>query len=145
MGAASARVPGGAHSDKAYEGLWSRSPFLAVAMCLALLSLAGVPPMSGFFAKFLILFSVVDKGLYVLAFVGVGAVIVSLYFYMLWIKEMYIHQPDESTSSADIPVSPVARTVLWLGMVAMLLMGLYMGPFYSWASEAASSIAALGG
>jgi len=140
-------VSGAAKNDQrnAFRGLSKRSPFLALAMALALFSLAGVPPMSGFFGKFLILFAAVDKGLYVLAFVGALAVIVSLYFYMLWIKEMYIKAPDETSKPDHIPVTPLVRTVLWISMLAMLLMGVYMGPFYSWVSKAAESIAVLGG
>ena len=142
VGAASRRVSGGQHSDKAYEGLWSRSPFLAVAMCLALLSLAGVPPMSGFFAKFMILRATVDKGLYALAFIGAGAVIVSLYFYLLWIKSMYFKPAPEGAPKGDdfqIPMS--TRVVLYGGMVAMVLMGVWMTPFFDWANEAARSLA----
>lgn len=131
------------HGHEAYTGLSRRSPFLALAMLLALLSLAGVPPLAGFFGKFLILASVVDKGLYVLAFLGAAAVIVSLYFYMLWIKEMYIRKPDEGTRYPHIPVPGVTRFVLWVGMVAMVLMGVWMGPFYEWAHNAAASMATL--
>ena len=140
-------VSGAAHDDhrNAFRGLSKRSPFLALAMALSLFSLAGVPPMSGFFGKFLILFSAVDKGLYVLAFVGAVAVIVSLYFYMLWIKEMYIKEPDETSKPDSIAVTPMVRGVLLVGMAAMLLMGMYMGPFYGWVSDAAQSIAAFGG
>jgi len=130
------------HGHEAYTGLSRRSPFLAVAMLLALLSLAGVPPLAGFFGKFLILAAVVDKGLYVLAFIGVAAVIVSLYFYLLWIKEMYIRKPEEGATYPAIAIPGVTRFVLWVGMVAMLLMGVYMGPFYQWAHDAAASLAA---
>ncbi|MDJ0521046.1 MAG: NADH-quinone oxidoreductase subunit N [Planctomycetota bacterium] len=132
------------HGHEAYTGLARRAPFLAVAMALSLFSLAGVPPMAGFFGKFLILQSVVDKGLYVLAFVGAGAVIVSLYFYMLWIKEMYIRKPEEGVTYPSIHVPGVTRFVLWAGMIAMLALGVWMGPFYEWVHEAATSIAAVG-
>ncbi len=131
------------HGSDAYTGLGRRAPFLALAMLLALLSLAGVPPLAGFFGKFLILAAVVDKGLFVLAFIGAGAVIVSLYFYMLWIKEMYIREPVEGHAYPAIHVPGVTRVVLWIGMVAMLVMGVVMGPFYEWAHDAAHSMAAL--
>ena len=146
VGSASARMPGGAHGEKAYEGLWSRSPFLAVAMCLALLSLAGVPPMAGFFGKFLIIRATVDKGLFALAFIGAGAVIVSLYFYMLWIKSMYFKAPPEGAPKGKDFIIPMStRVVLWGGMVTMVLMGVYMPPFFEWAHEAAASLTALAG
>jgi NADH-quinone oxidoreductase subunit N len=140
-------VSGASSGDhrNAFRGLSTRSPFLALAMALALFSLAGVPPMSGFFGKFLILYAAVGSDLYVLAFIGALAVIVSLYFYMLWIKEMYIKPADETSKPDHIPVTPLVRTVLWIGMAAMLLMGLYMGPFYGWVSKAASAFASVGG
>ncbi len=144
VGAASRRVAGGQHSDKAYDGLWSRSPFLAVAMCLSLLSLAGVPPMSGFFAKFMILRATVDKGLYVLAFIGAGAVVVSLYFYLLWIKSMYFKPaPEGAPKGDDFQIPATTKVVLYGGMVAMVLMGVWMTPFFDWAHEAASALATL--
>ncbi|MDA1194053.1 MAG: NADH-quinone oxidoreductase subunit N [Planctomycetota bacterium] len=146
VGAASNRVEGGAHGDRAYEGLWSRSPFLAVALCLALLSLAGVPPMSGFFAKFLILRATIDKGLYALAFIGAGAVVVSLYFYLLWIKSMYFKAPPPGApSGADFKIPASTRVVLWAGMAAMVIMGVWMPPFYDWAHQAAASLTSLAG
>ena len=146
VGGASARMPGGGDGAKAYEGLWARSPFLAVAMCLALLSLAGVPPMSGFFAKFLIIRATVDKGLFALAFIGAGAVIVSLYFYLLWIKAMYFKAPPEGApQGADFHIPMSTRVVLWGGMIAMVLMGVWMPPFYDWAHDAAASLTALAG
>ncbi len=129
----------------AYTGLARRSPFLALAMLLALLSLAGVPPLAGFFGKFLILAAVVGHGLYVLAFIGVGAVIISLYFYMLWIKEMFVKKPPQGAIYAPIPVPGVTRFVLWAGMVAMLAMGVAMGPFYTWVHDAAQSMGAIFG
>ena len=129
----------------AYRGLSQRSPFLAVAMLLALLSLAGVPPLSGFFGKFLILNALVDKGLMVPAFIGALGVIVSLYFYLLWIKEMYVKAPDDALARKPIHIPVIARTVLWIGMLAMLLMGVYLGPFYGWVKVAAESFAIVGG
>jgi NADH-quinone oxidoreductase subunit N len=130
------------HGHEAYTGLARRSPLLALAMCLSLLSLAGVPPMAGFFGKFLILAAVVDKGLLALAFIGAAAVIVSLYFYLLWVKEMYLRTPEAGKSYPEIPVPGVTRAVLYFGMAAMVLMGVAMGEFYSWAHDAAASIGA---
>ena len=79
-------------------------------------------------------------GLYVLAFLGAAGVAVSLYFYMRWIREMYFEEPEPL--AAPIPVGPWARTVLVVGIAAMLAMGIFMGPFYEWAAEAARSLAA---
>jgi len=141
------RATGGRHEAASYSGLAQRAPFLAAAMLLALLSLAGIPPLSGFFGKLLVLRSVVEGamaaelvGLYVLAFLGAAGVAVSLYFYMRWIREIYFEDPEPL--AAPIPVGPWARTVLVIGIVAMLAMGIFMGPFYDWAASAARSLAA---
>ncbi|MHC5012403.1 MAG: NADH-quinone oxidoreductase subunit N, partial [Planctomycetota bacterium] len=136
------RSTGGRHGGASYSGLWRRSPFLALAMGLALLSLAGVPPLSGFFGKFLILNAVVDKGLYWLAFFGALGVAVSLYFYFLWIRQIYMNDPDPALEAAPLRVGPWARAVLVVGIVGMLGMGIFMGPFFEWAEWAASSLGA---
>jgi len=139
---------GSRHEAVSYSGLAKRAPFLAVAMLLALLSLAGIPPLSGFFGKLLILRSVVEGarsadlvGLYVLAFVGAAGVAVSLYFYLRWIRELYFEEPEPLAADVPIRVGPWARAVLVVGIVAMLAMGIFMGPFYEWAESAARSLA----
>ncbi len=139
----------GTHEHPAYSGLAQRSPFVALAMCLSLLSLAGVPPMSGFFGKFLILKAAVDGGMTFLAFVGALGVVLSLYFYMLWIKEMYFKAPREGAEAVRagslkrIPVSASAFVVLVVGILGMLAMGIAMGPFYDWAARAAETMGAV--
>lgn len=135
------RSSGGRHGAPSYSGLALRSPFLALCLCLALLSLAGVPPLAGFFGKFLILTALVEKGMFPLALIGALGVVVSLYFYLLWIKQMYMLDPDESLAQGPIRVGPWARTVLIVGITAMLLMGVVFGPFKGWAETAARSIA----
>ncbi len=128
-----------------FRGLGQRSPLLALAMCLALLSLAGVPPMGGFVAKFLVLKAVVGKGLWVLAAFGAGAVVVSLYFYLGWIKEMYfpVHEADETDPRAQqLAIPGMTRALLVVGMLLMLGMGVAFGPFYGWADGAARSLLA---
>jgi NADH-quinone oxidoreductase subunit N len=142
-----------------YVGLARRSPFVALAMLLALLSLAGVPPLSGFFGKFLVLQPVVSAaasgaagpGFYALAFVGAAGVDVSLYFYLGWIAQMYFGAPPHAAGDggADagatrVAVGPVSVVVLLFGIGSMLGMGIFMGPLFDWARTAAESIVRLG-
>ena len=124
---------GSRHEAESYKGLARRAPFLAAALLLALLSLAGIPPLSGFFGKFLVLYAVVEgamtaqlAGLYVLAFVGAAGVAVSLYFYMRWIREIYFEDPEPLAADVAIRVGPWARAVLIIGILAMLGMGIFM-------------------
>lgn len=136
----------GTHEHPAYSGLARRSPLLAFAMCLALLSLAGVPPMSGFFGKFLILKAAVSEGMVFIALVGAVGVVLSLYFYLLWIKEMYFQAPREGAEAESagrltpIPVGPSAAVVLAVGILGMVGMGVVMRPFYDWAEVAAKAL-----
>lgn len=119
-----------AESDQilAYAGLSQRSPFLAAAMFLALLSLAGVPPLSGFFGKFLLLLSAIEAGDFWLAVIGAGAVVVSLYYYLMLVKVMYVDPPADST---PISVSLPVRVTLYTCILGILGIGIWQGPFLS--------------
>ncbi len=135
----------GTHESSGYMGLAKRSPFLAFAMALSLLSLAGVPPMSGFFGKFLILTAAVEGKLVVLALVGAVGVVISLYFYLCWIRDMYMREPVEGASTAPIRVAWSSSLVIWIGIAGMLAMGIAMGPFHGWAEKAAQALGVFGG
>jgi NADH-quinone oxidoreductase subunit N len=137
VGAVSAATKG--HDmPRDYAGLARRSPFLGFAMLLALLSLAGVPPLAGLVGKLLVFYAVVDRGLLPLALVGAAAVVVSLYYYLLLAKQMYVRRGTEE--EAPIAVSPATRLVLWGSMAAMLAVGIYPGPAYAAAAAASRAL-----
>lgn len=119
-----------------YAGLSRRCPFLAAVMLLGLLSLAGVPPLSGFFGKFLLLLSAVWEGYLWLAAVGAAAVVISLYYYLLIVKTMYFDKPQDES---PIPVSLSVRVALTLCVAGMLGMGIWQEPFLTSASAAIQS------
>src|SRR5207253_6717308 len=78
----------------ALAGLNQRSPLLALTMTLAMVSLAGIPPLAGFFGKFLLLKAVVEKGdvnsaYYWLVGVAIFGVVISLYYYFGVVRAMY--------------------------------------------------------
>jgi NADH-quinone oxidoreductase subunit N len=110
---------------RAYAGLSKRSPFLAAAMFIALLSLAGVPPLAGFFGKFLLLMGAVAKGYLALAIIGAAAVVVSLYYYLQIVYTMYAEKPEDPS---PIAVSLPVRLALWVCLAAMLGLGIWQGP-----------------
>ncbi len=110
---------------KAYAGLSKRSPFLAAVMFIGLLSLAGVPPLAGFFGKFLLLLGAVTEGYLVLALIGAGAVVVSLYYYLQIVYTMYAKEPQDPS---PIPVSLPIRLALWVCLAAMLGLGIWQAP-----------------
>lgn len=120
-------------------GLNRRNPWLALAMTIALLSLAGVPPAAGFFGKFFLFNAAVQAGLTWLAIVGVLAAIVSLYYYLVVIKTMYVDhgQYEEQT----IPVSGPYAWVLGITVIAVILIGTVAAqPIYEWAARGAAGL-----
>ena len=111
-------------------GLHKRSPILAAALFLAMMSLAGVPPLSGFFGKFQLFAAVIERAqtdwhYYVLAGIGAAAVVVSLYFYLNVGRAIYLEKAEDET---PIPVSVPVRFGLMFCMVAMIAIGIYQRP-----------------
>ena len=121
----------------AYRGLAKRSPFLAGTLFLALLSLAGIPPLAGFFGKFLVLLAAVQNGLSWLSLLGLLGVAVSLYYYLSVVRTMYFEDPREES---PIAVSSSSKFILVLLIAGILLGGLWQAPFYSFASSAVQSL-----
>ena len=78
-----------------YSGLGRRSPFLAFSMLIFLLSLAGVPPLAGFIGKLYIFVAAVKEGLYTLITVGLINIVISMYYYLIIVKKMYIIEPHD--------------------------------------------------
>ncbi|MGB8490946.1 MAG: NADH-quinone oxidoreductase subunit N [Bacteroidales bacterium] len=85
-----------------YNGLYRTNPRLSLIMTLALFSLAGIPPVAGFFGKFFLFAAAAEKGFYVLVSIAVLNTIISLYYYLLVVKAMFINKnnaPVEKFSS----------------------------------------------
>jgi NADH-quinone oxidoreductase subunit N len=78
-----------------YNGLYRTNPMLSLTMMLALFSLAGIPPVAGFFGKFFLFTAAAQKGYYVLVIIAVVNAIISLYYYLLVVKAMFINKSDE--------------------------------------------------
>src|SRR5207244_11874809 len=78
----------------ALRGLAQRSPLLALAMLLFLLSLGGIPFVAGFWAKLYVFYAAAAAGLYWLVLVGAVLTVVALFYYLVVAKRMYIEPPD---------------------------------------------------
>jgi len=78
-----------------YDGLYHTNPKLSLIMMLALFSLAGIPPVAGFFGKFFLFTAAAEKGFYFLVLIAVLNTIISLYYYLLIVKAMFINKNEE--------------------------------------------------
>jgi NADH-quinone oxidoreductase subunit N len=108
-----------------FDGLAKRSPFLAFAMLIAMISLAGVPFTAGFFGKFLIFFAALDKHQTTLVVVGIITVACGFYYYLKVVRSMYF-QP--ATKLDSIPVSGLSRVAITALIVAIIWLGIYPQP-----------------
>jgi NADH-quinone oxidoreductase subunit N len=88
-----------------YNGLYKTNPRLSLIMMLALFSLAGIPPVAGFFGKFFLFTAAAEKGFYFLVMIAVLNTIISLYYYLLVIKAMFINKNDNPIANfrSDLP------------------------------------------
>lgn len=109
-----------------FAGLSKRSPILAASMLIALMSLAGVPPLAGFFAKFYLLWATIQSGYMWLAVVAVLNVITSLFFYLKVIKVMYV---DEPADAKPLAVSFDQKTIQYFMMFGIIFLGIFQGSF----------------
>jgi len=123
----------------ALAGLNQRSPLLAATMSLAMVSLAGVPPLAGFFGKFLLLKAVVEQGAmnpgyYCLAFTALAGVVISLYYYFGVIRAIYWSQDTPDLS--PIVLSAPAKVSLWACIMGMFWIGLFPSVMLNLATSA---------
>lgn len=124
-------------------GLNHRSPLLASTMTLAMVSLAGIPPMAGFFGKFLLLKAVlaqgtVNPGYYCLAFTALAGVVISLYYYFGVIRAIYWSK--ETPDLSPIPLSRPITASIFVCIAGMLYLGLFPGAILRLATEAVRTL-----
>lgn len=128
----------GSDELEAYDGLSRRSPGLAIAMLVAFLSLAGMPPFGGFIAKVLVFAAAVKADMVWLAFVGVLNSIVGLYYYLVVLKRVYLYRSDDEDK--PIPISAPYRFALAVLSIGIILLGAFFAPWFTWTSEAAAGL-----
>src|SRR5579863_9459720 len=117
-------------------GLARTHPTMAFLMATLLFSMAGVPPLAGFFAKFYVFVAAIKAGLYVLAVIGVLASVVGAYYYLAIVKVMYFDEPAEGF----VPMPDEIKVVLAVCGLFNILFFLYPGPLIGVASAAAHSL-----
>ena len=115
-----------------YEGLYRSNPNLSLVMMLALFSLAGIPPVAGFFGKFFLFTAAASEGYYWLVFLAVVNVTISLYYYLLVVRAMFLRKSEQAI--------PFFRSTLYMKLgliitvIGILVLGIY-SPVYDYIYE----------
>lgn len=112
---------GGKVGMEDYNGFYKTNPRLAVGMTLALFSLAGIPPFAGFFSKFFVFAAAFEGGFRWLVFIALINTVISLYYYLLIVKAIYITPND--TPIAAFRTDRCTRVGLAVCMAGVLLLG----------------------
>ena len=107
-------------------GLAQRSPLLALAMLVFLLSLGGIPFVAGFWAKLYIFLAAAERGMYGLVFLGAVLTVVALYYYLLVARRMYIEAPDRKE---PVPVPGLLGAAIAVCVLGVVGIGVYPAPW----------------
>ncbi|MDE3067816.1 MAG: NADH-quinone oxidoreductase subunit N [Verrucomicrobiota bacterium] len=127
----------------ALAGLHQRSPMLAATLALAMVSLAGIPPLAGFFGKFLLLTAVLQQGAtnpgyYCLAFTALVGIVISLYYYFGVIRAIYWSK--DAPDLSPISLSGAAKFSMAVCIAGMFWIGLFPSELLNLATAAASAL-----
>jgi NADH-quinone oxidoreductase subunit N len=102
-----------------FKGLNARSPWFALMMLMVMFSMAGVPPFVGFYAKLVVLGSVLDAGLVWLAAAGVLFAVIGAYYYIRLVWYMYFAEPEDETPLAAASDMRIVVSANGLGLLAL--------------------------
>jgi NADH-quinone oxidoreductase subunit N len=117
-------------------GLARTSPMMAFLLAMLMFSLAGIPPLAGFFAKFYVFLAAINAGLYALAVIGVLTSVIGAYYYLAIVKTMYFDEPQKSFE----PMPGEQALVLGVAGLFNLLFFVYPAPLLDAATAAAKSL-----
>jgi len=115
-----------------YTGLYRTNPMLSLVMLMGLFSLAGIPPVAGFFGKFFLFTAAASKGYYLLVFIAVANVTISLYYYLIVVRALFLRKSDHA-----IPFyknTTMVKIGLVMAVLGIVVIGLY-SPFYEYINE----------
>lgn len=122
----------------AFNGLSRRAPALALALLVAFLSLAGIPPFGGFVGKVLVFAAAINANLVWLAVIGILNSIVGLYYYLTVVKVAYLNRSEDEAK--PMPVSWPWKVALVVCVAGIILLGVLVGPWFSWVSGAVTTL-----
>jgi NADH-quinone oxidoreductase subunit N len=118
------------------SGLARTNPAMAFFLAMLMFSLAGIPPLAGFFAKYYVFTAAINAGLYTLAIIGVLASVVGAYYYLAIVKVMYMDEP----AGAFEPMPGALKAVLGISGLLVILYVVVPGPLVATAATAAKSL-----
>ena len=127
-------------SINSFSGLARKSPLLAGAMALAMISLIGIPPTVGFMAKIYLFSAAMDTGLEWLAIVGVINSVISAYYYLRVVKVMFLSSPEENEKDSETSYGVGAVSAAVIAMAGTFLFGIYPEPILRIAHTAIDSL-----
>jgi NADH-quinone oxidoreductase subunit N len=117
-----------------FAGFANTNPWLALAMTVLVFSLAGIPPMAGFMAKFYVFMSAVHAGLYWLVFAAVLNSAIGIYYYLRFTVYMYMREPEEKLS--PIKASPALVVAIVVSIIGILVIGVAPSDYLEMAGKA---------
>jgi NADH-quinone oxidoreductase subunit N len=117
----------GKESFDDFNGFYSTNPRLALVMLISLFSLAGIPPVAGFFGKFFLFTAAASRGMYILVLIAVINATISLYYYLLVVKAMFINKNVSPIRMLDSTF--YEKLALTLCVSGVLLIGFVSGVY----------------
>lgn len=112
----------GDSSISAFNGLAKRDPVLAAGMTVCLLSLAGIPPLAGFFGKYYLFALAINKGLWALVVFAILNSLIGIYYYFIVMINMFLKDPSDNPA---LLYTPVSKTVIGICVLITILIGLF--------------------
>ncbi len=116
----------GSYELESYRGLAKRAPVLSACMVVFLLSLAGIPPLAGFFAKLYVFSAVIENRYYLMAAAAAINSAVAAFYYLRIVRQMYLVPADETSR---IWSCPVTRFTIFILLAGTIILGLVPAPF----------------
>ncbi len=126
---------------KDYSGMSRRSPWLALMMLSAFLSLAGMPPFAGFVAKVFVFAAGIQAGYVWLVIVGILNSIIGVYYYLNAMKYVYLYRmPEQDEENHPVPMTRPYAIALAVLTIGVILIGTIFAPWFSWSDAAALNL-----
>ncbi len=118
-----------------FKGLGKSNPLPALALAVFLFSLVGLPPLAGFIGKFYLFAALVKAQMWALAIIGIANAVVSLFYYVRIIRDMFLYDPDVALVELDgggFKLGTLTSVLLLVTIVPTLVLGVYWGPLAEW-------------